>query len=145
MEQTTLDTILKVSAALTGAIIGWMAVFRPLWEAHKAKKAEKRRASEATLKADQAYRQSVLDKLDSLDGRIQFMDRSIADLQRDNIERAYCMFKMEHGYCTSGMKEAIADMYESYKARGYNHIAESRIKELLALPEYPHKNKEKTT
>ena len=120
-------------------------MLRPLWDTHKAKKAEKRRANEATLKADQAYRQSVLDKLDSLDGRIQFMDRSIADLQRDNIERAYCMFKMEHGYCTSGMKEAIADMYESYKARGYNHIAESRIKELLALPEYPHKNKEKTT
>ena len=138
MEQMTLDTILKVSAAITGAIIGWMAVLRPLWDTHKAKKAEKRRASEATLKADQAYRQSVLDKLDSLDGRIQFMDRSIADLQRDNIERAYCMFKMEHGYCTSGMKDAIADMYESYKARGYNHIAESRIKELLALPEYPH-------
>lgn len=138
MEQMTLDTILKVSAAITGAIIGWMAVLRPLWDTHKAKKAEKRRASEATLKADQAYRQSVLDKLDSLDGRIQFMDRSIADLQRDNIERAYCMFKMEHGYCTSGMKEAIADMYESYKARGYNHIAESRINELLALPEYPH-------
>ena len=145
MEQMTLDTILKVSAAITGAIIGWMAVLRPLWDTHKAKKAEKQKAIEATLKADQAYRQSVLDKLDSLDGRIQFMDRSIADLQRDNIERAYCMFKMEHGYCTSGMKEAIADMYESYKARGYNHIAESRIKELLALPEYPHKNKEKTT
>ncbi|MGI6688337.1 MAG: hypothetical protein ACOX6Y_08315 [Christensenellales bacterium] len=138
MEQMTLDTILKVSAAITGAIIGWMAVLRPLWDTHKAKKAEKQKAIEATLKADQAYRQSVLDKLDSLDGRIQFMDRSIADLQRDNIERAYCMFKMEHGYCTSGMKEAIADMYESYKARGYNHIAESRIKELLALPEYPH-------
>jgi uncharacterized protein (UPF0297 family) len=144
MEQMTLDTILKVSAAITGAIIGWMAVLRPLWDTHKAKKAEKRRASEATLKADQAYRQSVLDKLDSLDGRIQFMDRSIADLQRDNIERAYCMFKMEHGYCTSGMKEAIADMYESYKARGYNHIAESRITELLALPEYPQKRKETT-
>jgi len=54
------------------------------------------------------------------------------------------MFKMEHGYCTSGMKEAIADMYESYKARGYNHIAESRITELLALPEYPQKRKETT-
>ena len=137
MNNMTLETILTLSAAVTGAIIGWMAVLRPLWEAHKAKKAEKRCAVEATLKADQAYRQSVLDKLDSLDGRIQFMDRSIADLQRDNIKRAYCMFKMEHGYCTSGMKEAIADMYESYKARGYNHIAESRIKELLALPEYP--------
>jgi len=138
MEQMTLDTILKVSAALTGAIIGWMAVLRPLLDKRKAKKTEKQRAHEATVKTDQAYRQSVLDKLDSLDDRIQFIDRSIADLQRDNIERAYCMFKMEHGYCTSGMKEAIADMYESYKARGYNHIAESRIKELLALPEYPH-------
>ena len=137
MEQITLDTILKVSAAITGAIIGWMAVLRPLWDARKAKKAQRQRAIEATLEADKAYRKAVLDKLDSLDGRIQFMDRSIADLQRDNIERAYCMFKMEHGYCTSGMKEAIADMYESYKARGYNHIAESRIKELLALPEYP--------
>ena len=137
MEKMTLDTILKVSAAITGAIIGWMAVLRPLWDARKAKKAQKLRAIEATLEADKAYRQIVLDKLDSLDDRIQFMDRSIADLQRDNIERAYCMFKMEHGYCTSGMKEAIADMYESYKARGHNHIAESRIKELLALPEYP--------
>ena len=137
MEPTTFDALLKISAALTGAIIGWMAVLRPLWEARKARKAQKQRAIEATLKADQAYRQSVLDKLDSLDSQIRFMDRSIADLQRDNIERAYCMFKMEHGYCTSGMKEAIADMYESYKARGYNHIAESRIKELLALPEYP--------
>ena len=137
MNNIALETILKLSAALTGAIIGWMAVLRPLRDSHKARKAENQRATEATLKADRAYRQSVLDKLDSLDGRIQFMDRSIADLQRDNIERAYCMFKMEHGYCTSGMKEAIADMYESYKARGYNHIAESRIKELLALPEYP--------
>ena len=137
MEQITLDTILKVSATITGAIIGWMAVLRPLWDARKIKKAQKQRAIESTLEADKAYRQAVLDKLDSLDDRIQFMDRSIADLQRDNIERAYCMFKMEHGYCTSGMKEAIADMYESYKARGHNHIAESRIKELLALPEYP--------
>ena len=138
MNQISIDMVLKISAALTGAIIGWMAVLRPILDARKSKKAQKQRSIEASLKADQAYRQSVLDKLDSLDTRIQFMDRSIADLQRDNIERAYCMFKMEHGYCTSGMKEAIADMYESYKSRGYNHIAESRINELLALPEYPH-------
>ena len=39
MEQMTLDTILKVSAAITGAIIGWMAVLRR-WDTHKAKKAE---------------------------------------------------------------------------------------------------------
>ena len=139
MEQMTLDTILKISVAITGAIIGWMAVLRPLWDIYKSKKAHRQRAIEEALKVEKEYRQTVLDKLEALDIAIKFMDNSIADLQRDNIERAYCMFKMEHGYCTSGMKEAIVDMYESYKARGHNHIAESRIKELLALPEYPQK------
>ncbi len=137
MQQMRFDTILKVSAAITGAIIGWMAVLRPLWDAYKAKKERKQKAGQDALKADIMYRKLVLEKLDGMDLRITSMDNSIADLQRDNIERAYCMFKMEHGYCTSGMKEAISDMYESYKARGHNHIAKSRIDELLALPEYP--------
>ena len=138
MEQE-INTLLTVSAAITGAIIGWMAVLRPLWDTHKAKRAQKQRAIEATLKADQDYRQAVPDKLEALDQRIVSMDGCIAELQRDNIERAFCMFKMEHGYCTSGMKEAIADMYASYVARGHNHIAKSRIDELMALPEYPQK------
>ena len=137
MEQMTLVMILKISVAITGAIIGWMAVLRPLWDACKAKRAHRKRAIEDAVKVEKEYRQTVLDKLDALDLRFVSMDGYIADLQRDNIERAYCMFYVEHGYCTSGMKEAIADTYRSYKARGYNHIAESRIKELLALPEYP--------
>lgn len=139
MEHLPLDTLLKISAALTGAIIGWMAVLRPLLEALKTRRAQRQKALEDMLKVDKEYRQEVLSRLELLGIRVESMDSSIAELQRDNIERAYCMFKMEHGYCTSGMKEAIADMYESYKARGFNHIAESRIKELMALPEYPSK------
>ena len=131
--------IASISAALTGAIIGWMAVLRPLLEALKTRRVQRQKAIEEALRVDKEYRQEVLNRLESLGTHIQSMDSSIAELQRDNIERAYCMFKMEHGYCTSGMKEAIADMYESYKARGFNHIAESRIKELMALPEYPSK------
>jgi len=139
MEHLPLDALLKISAALTGAIIGWMAVLRPLLEALKTRRAQRQKAIEDMLKVDKEYRQEVLSRLELLGIRVESMDSSIAELQRDNIERAYCMFKMEHGYCTSGMKEAIADMYESYKARGFNHIAESRIKELMALPEYPSK------
>ena len=141
MEGMTLDTLLKISAALTGAIIGWMAVFKPLLDANKAKKERQKQATEAALKVDKDYRQAVLDKLEGLDDRILTMDNCIADLQRDNIERAYCMFKLEHGYCPSGMKESISDMYESYIARGHNHIAKSRIDELLALPEHPPQRK----
>ena len=135
--EENIRVIASISAALTGAIIGWMAVLRPFMEAMKARRAQRRKALEDTLRMDKEYRQEGLDRLESLGTQVKSMDSSIAELQRDNIERAYCMFKMEHGYCTSGMKEAIADMYESYRARGFNHIAESRIKELMALPEYP--------
>ena len=134
-----LKALIAISASLTGAIIGWMAVFKPILGLRRERKAQRQRAIEETLKADQEYRQKVLDKLEGLDARISTMDDSVADLQRDNIERAYCMFKLEHGYCPSGMKESIASMYASYQARGYNHIAKSRIDELLALPEFPDK------
>ena len=137
--EENIKVIASISAALTGAIIGWMAVLRPLLEALKTRRVQRQKAIEEALRVEKAYRQEVLSRLESLGTRIESLDSSIAELQRDNIERAYCMFKMEHGYCTSGMKEAIADMYESYKARGFNHIAESRIKELMALPEYPSK------
>ena len=137
MEQATVDSILKISAAVTAAILGWMAVFKPLWAAHKAKKAKRQDAIGKVINDDRAYRETVLNKLDQLNGRICGVENSIAELQRDNIERSYCMFKVEHGYCPSGMKESISDMYESYKARGYNHIAKSRVDELLALPEFP--------
>ena len=137
--EENIKIIASVSVALTGAIIGWMAVLRPLLEALKTRRVQRQKAMEEALRMDKEYRQEVLNRLESLGTQVKSMDSSIAELQRDNIERAYCMFKMEHGYCTSGMKEAIADMYESYRARGFNHIAESRIKELMALPEYPSK------
>lgn len=134
-----LKALIAISASLTGTIIGWMAVLKPLIGLLRERKEQRQRAIAETLKVDKEYRQTVLDKLEGLGSRMTTMDDSIADLQRDNIERAYCMFKLEHGYCPSGMKESIASMYSSYQARGYNHIANSRIEELLALPEFPEK------
>ena len=134
-----LKAMIAISASFTGAIIGWMAVLKPMIGLFRERKAQRQRAIAETLRVDKEYRQTVLDKLEGLGSRMMTMDDSIADLERDNIERAYCMFKLEHGYCPSGMKESIASMYSSYQARGYNHIASSRIEELLALPEFPEK------
>ena len=89
------------------------------------------------IKNDKEYRQTVLDKLDSLHQRVDENDISLALLQRDNIERSYCMFVIEHGYCPSGMKQSINDMYQYYTDRGYNHIAKGRVEELMSLPEFP--------
>jgi Flp pilus assembly protein TadB len=137
MDNVAIETTLKLVIAAAAAITGWMAVLRPLLAVWKTHRQQRRDAIAATLKADKEYRQSVLNKLDTLDNRLSGVDSSIAELQRDNIERAHCMFVLEHKYCPSGMKSAILDMYESYRSRGYNHIAESRIQEILDLPEYP--------
>lgn len=132
-----LETILKVSVGITGAIVGWMTVFRPLLESRKAKKVAKQTAIKNVIEDDKAYRKCVLGKLDEIENKLQGQDETLAIMQRGDIERAYCMFVVEHGYCPSGMKESIADVYGHYTAKGYNHIAKSRIEELLALPEFP--------
>lgn len=137
MDNALIDTILKVLISSAAALGGWIGIFRPLYIGWKTKKTKAQGIIDLALSDDKIYRQEVLHKLNDIKDRIASLDRLIADLQRDNIERAYCMFVVEHGYCPSGMKDAIFDSYKSYKERGFNHIAESRVNQILALPEFP--------
>lgn len=136
---TIIETILKILISAAAALTGWYAALKPLFSYFKEKKKRKQEAIEAVIKADKEYRQTVLEKLDDLHARVCENDTSLAILQRDNIERAYCMFVIEHGYCPSGMKQSINDMYQYYTDRGYNHIAHERVDALMSLPEFPHK------
>lgn len=137
VESTIIETILKILISAAAALTGWYAALKPLFNYFKEKKRRKQEAIEAVIKADKEYRQAVLDKLDDLHTRVCENDTSLAILQRDNIERSYCMFVLEHGYCPSGMKQSISDMYQYYTDRGYNHIAKGRVEELMSLPEFP--------
>lgn len=137
VDNAAIETILKILGSAAAALTGWYAALKPLFNYFKEKKLRKQEAIEAVIKKDKEYRQTVLDKLDSLQQRVDENDISLALLQRDNIERSYCMFVIEHGYCPSGMKHSINDMYQYYADRGYNHIAKSRVDELMSLPEFP--------
>ena len=97
-----LKALIAISASLTGAIIGWMAVLKPMIGLFRERKAQRQRAIAETLRVDKEYRQTVLDKLEGLGSRMMTMDDSIADLQRDNIERAYCMFKLSTATVPAG-------------------------------------------
>lgn len=132
-----IETILKILVSAAAALTGWYAALKPLFNYFKEKKRRKQEAIEAVIKTDKEYRQAVLDKLDSLYQRADEHDISLALLQRDNIERSYCMFVIEHGYCPSGMKQSLNAMYQYYTDRGYNHIAKGRVEELMSLPEFP--------
>lgn len=137
MDNAAIETGLKILISAAAVITGWYAALKPLFSAYLTRRRRKREAIEATLKADKEYRQTVLDKLNLLDQHIISNDAALALIQRDNIERAYCMFVVEHGYCPSGMKQAIYDMYEYYYKQGHNHIAKERVDEIMNLPEFP--------
>ena len=132
-----IDAVLKVLISAAAVLTGWYAALKPLFGYFKEKRKKRQEAIEEVIKNDKEYRQTVLDKLDILCQRVDENDVSLALLQRDNIERAYCMFVIEHGYCPSGMKQSINDMYQYYTDRGYNHIAAGRVEELMSLPEFP--------
>lgn len=132
-----IDAVLKVLISAAAVLTGWYAALKPLFGYFKEKRKKRQEAIEEVIKNDKEYRQTVLDKLDSLHQRVDENDISLALLQRDNIERSYCMFVIEHGYCPSGMKQSIQDMYQYYTDRGYNHIAKGRVEELMSLPEFP--------
>lgn len=137
VDNAAIETILKILISAAAALTGWYAALKPLFNYFKEKKKRRQEAIEAVIKTDKEYRQTVLDKLDGLYRRVDENDTSLALLQRDNIERAYCMFVVEHGYCPSGMKQSIDDMYNYYTDRGYNHIARERVDALMSLPEFP--------
>lgn len=132
-----------ISLSITGAIIGWMTVLKPFFDNRKLRKIAKTAALEHIVADDKIYRKTVLDKLETIEVNQGQLGNSIANIQRDSLERSYCMFVIEHGYCPSGMKRAIADMFEEYNKNGHNHIARERMQELMELPEFPLRNRRK--
>lgn len=142
MDNLAIETALKILISAAAALAGWYAALKPFFNHFKEKKQKRMEAIERTLKEDKEYRQEVLDKLGLLDQHITDSDIALALLQRDNIERAYCMFVVEHGYCPSGMKQSIYDMYEYYTHKGNNHIAKERVEEIMRLPEFPQEYEE---
>ena len=51
-----LKALIAISASLTGAIIGWMAVLKPMIGLLRERKAQRQRAIAETLKTDKEYR-----------------------------------------------------------------------------------------
>lgn len=131
-----------LSIALTGAIIGWMNVLKPFLQRRKDIKDGKQKIHDDVIKDDKLYRKMVLEKLGEIEGNQTTLRDCIADIQRADIERSYCMFVIEHRYCPSGMKMALSDMYDTYSKNGYNHIAKGRVTAILELPEFPGQMKE---
>lgn len=121
-----MDQFLKWAAEYAGyimAITGCIAalLWKPIKDArarHIAEKEEERK-----------FRREVLEKLDGITD-------DVADLQYERLSQAHD-FYVGRGWCPTSKKQQLCNMYQSYAAKGRNHLSAHYEKEILDLKDHP--------
>lgn len=121
-----MDDFLKWAAEYAGyimAIVGCATalLWKPIKDARTRRKAEK--------EEERKFRRDVLKKLDAITD-------DVADLQYERLSQAHD-FYVERGWCPTSKKQQLCNMYQSYTAKGRNHLSAHYEKEILELKDNP--------
>ncbi len=125
-----LTALVSVITAVA-AIYGW--VIKPI-KAQQAKQQEMVRRQEELDHEQTRKIDEVMQMLRSLSDRV---DRNQAEYIRDRLQTLREHYCHEIGWATAEEKRRIIEWYESYRARGFNHLAETYVKDIESLPEAP--------
>ena len=131
------EPILKMSAALTGAIGGWLGIIKPLASWIKRRERDKREAIAEAVRKEAEFKQLVLEELKGIKNIQIDLSDSVALVQLYSMESSYCQYVQEKRYCPSGLKVALNNMYQSYSGKGYNHLSQDRFEAIMECPEHP--------
>lgn len=71
---------------------------------------------------------------------VQNMNEAITLMQRERMESAHAIYSVVLGWCPSGEKTVLSDIYRHYRDSGHNHMAEDYIDRICALPDHPKSN-----
>lgn len=82
----------------------------------------------------------MLKALNDIQAVLKSLTDDVASLQRDRLDQAHD-FYCEQGWIESTRLQALNDWYSSYKAKGFNHLAEHWLQDLEALPSSPPERK----
>lgn len=58
-------------------------------------------------------------------------------MQRERLESAHAIYVNCLGWCPSGEKTVLSDIYRHYIGAGHNHIAKEYIDDICSLPDHP--------
>ena len=105
------------------AITGCAAAL--LWK--PIKNAKLRR--DAEKQEERKFRSDVLDKLSAITD-------DVADLQYERLSQAHD-FYVDRGWCPTSKKQQLCNMYQSYTAKGRNHLSAHYEREILDLKDKP--------
>lgn len=103
---TFLGYVMTISAAL-GAMYGWIA--KPI----------------KGIRAENAAQSAML----------RGLDEDTADLLCSQLIREHDYY-LQKGWCSASDKQRLDNVYTRYKKRGRNHIADTYINDIAALPEH---------
>lgn len=119
-------TALVAIMAAVGTIYGW--VIRPIKQ---------------SIQHQQELDKKQTDKIDELKKMIEDlskrMDSNQSEYIRDRLETLREHYCYEVGWATAEEKRRVIEWYESYRKRGYNHLASNYVKDIENLPERPGK------
>lgn len=88
------------------------------------------------------FRRTVLTALEELkQGQRELEDYNAAML-RERLESAYTVYVKEMGWCPSGQKRMVLQLFEIYEEKGWNHLSDCYKQEITDLPESKEKRKE---
>ncbi len=68
---------------------------------------------------------------------LQDINTSVTLMQRERLESAHAIYAHCLGWCPSGEKTVLSDIYRHYVRRGNNHIAGEYIRDICSLPDHP--------
>lgn len=136
-DAAALQTVLAILISIAAAITSWKTVLKPISEKYRQKKKADEEFRKNCLLRQENNQKIVLEKLDDIEARLVKNNKMIMGLQRDNLERAHFMFVTENGYCPSGIKESLSDIYANYPNKDVDGITKKRLADILDLPEHP--------
>ena len=84
---------------------------------------------DAEKQEERKFRRDVLDKLSAITD-------DVADLQYERLSQAHD-FYMDRGWCPTSKKQQLCNMYQSYTAKGRNHLSAHYEREILDLKDNP--------
>lgn len=74
---------------------------------------------------------------------LERVDENNADLLCDRLETLHHDY-LARGWCAPAEKQRVIRMYETYRGRGYNHLAKHNEDDILSLPDSPIKKEGET-
>lgn len=139
---STEDLIIR-GGAIAGAVSAmlgllWKYVVSPMVvEPHKKKMEEQRKREHE----EAAFRHEVIDMLNAVNKKLDDTQDDVGYLQMHELKSAHSRLVIR-GWCSDEEKAGIIALYDRYKLRGRNSLAESFADDILDLPSHPSKEEE---